>query len=679
MTILVGVDIGGTNTDLIMMDTETSEFRVAKVPTVVGDQAEGLLSGLDALGVSLGEVGLLVHGTTIATNAAIERKGASCGLITTTGFRDVLELRRRDRPSTYGLGGSFTPLIARRFRAGVDERISAEGEVLQTLDEEGFLAAVRQLKSDGCEVLVLSFINAYANPAHERRAKQLASEIWDEGLIVTSSETLPTIREFERTSTTVVGGYVTPIISRYLNKLTDRLKSGGYNHELLVVQSNGGVMTARTATRRAGHTLLSGPAAGVSAASLIAGDVGEDQVISADIGGTSLDICIIRYGRAATTQEKQLEFGIPLALPMLDVDAIGVGGGSFARIDGTGLLNVGPDSAGANPGPVCYGKGNDIPTTTDANLVLGLIDPERAIGKSSGIRMDRELARAAIDAKIARPMGLSVEDAAEAILKIASAKSAGHIRKKLLEKGLDPRSFAMIAFGGGGPLLANRILRDADLRRVIIPAFPGITSAMGCLIGNLQHDFMRSAKTKVAESTPEKLQATFQEDIATGCRLLGSEGVGEDDILVDLGADMAYRGQSNTLPVHFTGAVEDLTPASVIAAFERAYNERFGRLLPETPIMIVNARTVVRQKQKGLSFSKLFEKKAGEMPQHTTAKVYYSGSLHDVKVFNRHELPLSAKIQGPAILHQLDTTFFVEPGYTAEVHHSGNIILEKAQ
>lgn len=590
MTRMVGVDIGGTHTDLIVVDTETRRLRTAKVPTTPGDQAVGLMSGLAALQADPAEIDLLVHGTTVATNAVIERKGARCGLITTAGFRDVLELRRRDRPDTYGLTGGFVPLIERRDRQEVKERIDADGAVLVPLDPEEVRAVAAGLRDAGCEVLVICFLHAYLNPIHEQQAAEAARAVWLNDCIVVSSEILPVVREFERCSTTAVSGYVQPLIGRYLASLGGKLREGGYRRDLLVVQSSGGLASAAVATRFAANTILSGPAAGVTAACAIGREMGIDDLVSCDMGGTSLDVCIIRGGEPGMTQTKAVSFGIPLGIPMLDVDAIGAGGGSLARLDGAGLLQVGPQSAGAVPGPVCFGRGGTVPTVTDANLILGLLDPAGAIGRHDGSGMDVELARKAVATHVAAPLGVSVEVAAEAIVAIASARMAGHIRRKLLEKGLDPRRFSIMAFGGAGPLHANRILRDVEMAQAIIPFYPGITSAMGCVLGRLKHHFMRTVNRGTEGLDKGALDDAYAGQIRHGMALLQAEGVPQGDAAILLGGDMCYRGQSNTIPVPFPGTLGALSPAIVRSAFDAAYRERYGQLLDGASPVLVNAR-----------------------------------------------------------------------------------------
>lgn len=676
MNRFVGVDIGGTNTDLILIDVEKRTLSTAKVPTTAHNQAEGLLAGIEALGVTPGEVDLIIHGTTVATNAAIEKKGARCGLVTTLGFRDVLELRRRDRPHTYGLHSSFAPLVPRQFRREVAERVTAEGDVLVALDEDTLRREIQYLIDQGCEVLVICFLHSYLNPAHERRAAEIARTMWPNDYIVLSSDVLPTLREFERTSTTVVSGYVQPLIGRYLDSLADRLAQADYRRDLLVVQSNGGVMSAPMATRFAANTILSGPAAGVTAARAIAHDLNLAEAVSCDMGGTSLDICIIRDGVAALTQQKIIEFGIPLGLPMLDVDAVGAGGGSIARIDASGILQVGPESAGANPGPACYGRGGQQATVTDASLVLGLLRPEAAIGKGRGSGMSPELAREVIDNTIAKPLGLGIEDAAEAILTLTGVKMAGHVRRKLLEQGLDPRRFSMIAFGGAGPVHANRILREVGLARAVIPYFPGITSALGCILGQLRHDFLRTVNKAVSSLDADALAQIYQAQSEEGLRILEQEGADPAQASVRYSADMCYLGQSNVIPVEFEGS-QAPTPDAARRAFYNAYKTFFGALLDDDmEVVLVNARSVVASGARATSIADLVHLPDGPVPQGDPVDVYFGGQWHQALRYPRMELPAGARIAGPALLMQADTTCFVEPGYVASVQPSGNIFIE---
>lgn len=674
MTKLIGVDIGGTNTDLVLVDLVTGRLTTAKVPTTPEDQALGLMAGIAALGADLSEVDLLIHGTTVATNAAIERKGARCGLITTMGFRDILELRRRDRPHTYGLRADYAPLIPRRDRREVAERIGPDGEVLTPLDAASLEAAVSELADAGCEVLVIAFLHAYANPTHEQQARDVAACLWPNDFIVLASDVLPALREFERTSTAAVSGYVQPLIGRYLASLGEKLSASGLARDLLVVQSNGGVMAAPLATRFAANTILSGPAAGVTAATAISREVGLADVVSCDMGGTSLDICVIRHGVPALTQQTSITFGVPLGLPMLDIDAIGTGGGSLARVDRGGFLQIGPDSAGARPGPVAYGRGGQIPTVTDASVVLGLLQPDGAIGAGDG-GLDREGARAAIAERIGEPLGVGPEEAAEAILTVAGAKMAGHVRRKLLQRGLDPRTFSMIAFGGGGPLHANRLMREVGLARTVIPIFPGITSAMGCVLGRLRHDFTRTISRSEANLDAAGLRAVYAEQAREGCSVLRAEGVAERDIEISFGADMCYRGQSNTLPVTFPSS-EPPRWSEVRAAFADAYRQSYGRLLDGVEPVLVNARTTCLGGAGLDSVASLVKLPDGPVPEPRATRVFFAGRWLEATLHHRLMLPAGAAIAGPALLVQPDSTTFVEPGYVARVHSTGHILIE---
>lgn len=675
MSRLIGIDIGGTYTDLVLIDEAAGCLEVAKVPTTSADQSEGLLDGVKALGVHLDSIDLLIHGTTVATNAVIERKGARCGLITTRGFRDVLELRRRDRPQTYGLFGSLRPLIERRLRLEVDERTAAEGTILAPVDPAQVKAAARQLLADGAEVVVVCFLHSYANTANERAARDALREVWPNEYIVISSDILPAVREFERTSTAVVSGYIQPAIGRYLHNLGERLARQGYKKDLLIVQSNGGVMTAPVAVQFAANTILSGPAGGVTATVAIAADMGLKNVISCDMGGTSLDICIIKNGAPAITNYKALDFGVPLCVPMLDVDAIGAGGGSLARIDAAGILSVGPESAGSNPGPVCYGRGGTVPTITDANLALGLLDPERAIGKSHGVTMDRAAANAALKRVIGDPLGLGAEDAAEAILTVAGSMMGGYIRRRLIERGQDPRDYSLVAFGGAGPLHANRIVREVGLKSAIIPYYPGINSAIGCTMGQLRHDFMQTINAPLSALKVESLQQVYAGQDRRGRDLMAAEGVPDNETVTVFGGDMCYKGQTHQLQVTFP-AGQPLTPASMRAAFEATYRERYSQLLDRADVVLVNARTTVLSTRRLPSLGELIKPRRGPPPQPSSTRIYHGGAWHECALYDRMALPVDAVVVGPAILTQIDTTTYIEPGFRALVHSTGNVIIE---
>ena len=673
---VLGVDIGGTHTDVIYADA--GDVRIAKVPTRVGDLATALFKGAALLDTPTDALDLVIHGTTVATNAVIERKGARCGLITTAGFRDVLELRRRDRPHTYGLEADFRPLIERRYRREVSERVGADGTLVEPVDLAAVRGEAQALAEAGCEVLVIAFLHAYANRANEAAAAAAARAVWPNDFVVVASELLPSIREFERTSTAVVGGYVQPLVARYLEDLSERLSNRRYRRDLFVVQSNGGIMAASVAARYAAHTILSGPAAGVTAAVAFADAVGERDIVSCDMGGTSLDLCVIQDGVPAQTQSKTLEFGIPLCLPMLDVDVVGLGGGSFARIDGGGILTIGPESAGIDPGPACYGRGGVEPTITDACVVTGSIDPSMVIGGKQGWNIDPELARRAITDHLAEPFGLATEDAAEAILVLAGHTMAGRIRRTLLQRGLDPRRFALAAFGGAGPLHVCRILREAELARALIPAHPGLTSAMGCLLGKLRHDLLQTVNQPLGALDRSALVELYAVQVERGLGLLAEEGVAPEDAEVWYGAEMSYVGQLHSIPVRLHTAAA-LDPGTVRGAFESAYRERYGRLLDGREIVLVNAATTITGPPVVESLDGMSAAASSAAPDPRPTRLFHDGAWNEVVRHERASLAAGTDIEGPAIIVQPDTVTVIEQGFHAQIHRSGTMIVEAAR
>ncbi|MBV9812083.1 MAG: hydantoinase/oxoprolinase family protein, partial [Acetobacteraceae bacterium] len=463
--LVVGVDVGGTFTDLFAYDEATGCARIVKLPSTRGHEADGFAAGLEVL-APLVTMAAVVHGTTVGTNAVLERKGASAGLLTTAGFRDVLAMRRRDRRQTWGLTGDFVPVIPRDMRAEIAERTTADGTVLQPVDPAEVRQAAQRLLAAGAEALCIVFLHSYANPANERAALAAAREVWPNPHVAISSEILPEIREFERTSTAALNAVLQPVVGSYLAELETRLHGGGFAGDLLVVQSNGGVMSVETAARLPVRTALSGPAAGVIAAAHIAREAGLADVITGDVGGTSFDVSLISDGTPAYTAQSTLDFGLVVRTPMIEITTIGAGGGSVARIDGAGLLQVGPQSAGSDPGPVCYAAGGTRPTLTDANVVLGRIDAEHPIGGKLA-RLDKEAAAEAIARDIADPLGLDVPGAAAAIVQVATARMAAALRLVSVERGHDPKRFALMPFGGGGGLHAGALVREVGLAQAL--------------------------------------------------------------------------------------------------------------------------------------------------------------------------------------------------------------------
>ncbi len=680
MSRIVGVDIGGTFTDLVLFDEASGRITVAKVPSTPADQSAGLLAGIAALGVAPREIGLIVHGTTVATNAVLERKGARCGLLMTEGFRDVLELRRRDRPDTYGLRGQFAPLVPREFRLEIKERVDAKGQVLEEPSDEDVRRAAETLLAKGAEVVVVSFLNAYANGANEQKVRRVLERIWPNPYVVSAADVLPEIREFERTSTAVLNGYVQPLIDRYLSSLMAALGRQGYGADVLLIQSNGGVMSQAVARRYSVNTIMSGPAAGVSAATQIGKAAGESRIITCDVGGTSLDVAVVVDGRPAMARDASLEYGLPIRVPMLDIRSVGAGGGSIARLDRAGLLQIGPQSAGADPGPACYGRGGRLPTVTDANLVLGRINPERPIGGGAGRRLRPELAAQAIVEHVGQPLGLGAVEAAWGILQVANNKIAASIRTLTVEQGYDPRDFALIAYGGGGPLHACALLRELEIVRAVIPPWPGLTSALGCVTANVQHDFVQNANRRLEELDPVAFYRMLQEYVEQGRRLIESERIQVLRVEPRFFADMAYDGQIHevrtALPDRPCGRDE------LRRAFESAYAAQYGDTVvggngARRAVRLVTARVSVVGIRPPISLAAPVPPDGATLADARTATrpVYFEGGFRDTAVFDRALLPRAAELAGPAIVEQGDTTTVLMPGAAARVDAAGNLIV----
>jgi N-methylhydantoinase A len=673
----LGIDVGGTFTDLVSVDRQSQTVRVVKVPSTPSDPSIGFLTALDRLGTGLERAERLVHGTTVATNAIIQRKGAACGLITTRGFRDVLELRRRDRPTLYGLTGFFEPLIPREMRLEVDERTNHAGQVLVPVAEEQVRSAARSLVDRGAQVLVVSFLHSYANPSNEGRVREIIRGLWPGGPVVLSSEVLPEIREFERTSTAVVNGYVLPVLDGYLAALGERLRDRNYGRGVLLVQSNGGVMAAELARSLPVNTVLSGPAAGVIAGAELARAAGFRHAITCDMGGTSFDVSLVWDGSPRFAEEKHVEFGVPVRIPHIDITTIGAGGGSIAWIDRGGILRVGPQSAGAEPGPACYGKGGTDPTVTDAHLVLGHIDPGYPIAGKEGVRLDLELAQRAVLEKVARPLGLGLSEAASAILAVADSNMAGSLRSVSVERGFDPRDFVLVAFGGAGPLHVSALMREADIGQGLVPYYPGATSALGCVLADFRHDFVQTLNLSVAALDSREVREVLRRQRQRGMSLLRGEGFEDGPVTVLHEADMAYEGQIHTVRVALTSA--EITREELRQRFEERYREEYGYLLEGYPLVLLNLRTTVvgsRSRPAWERFGVTGPARA-EAALKGSREVYLAGAFRTCPVYQRAWLSSGAVLAGPAIVEQEDTTVLIEPGLEARVDMLGNLLIRR--
>ena len=669
--LVIGVDVGGTFTDCLMLDPATGAFSVAKVPSTPQDQSIGFMAGLEALGCDLARTQSVVHGTTVATNAVLERKGSRCGLITTRGFRDILELARRTRPHLFGLTGEFEALIPRELRTEVRERTDADGEILEPLDEADVASAVAYLRSMGAEAIAVHFMHSYANPANEQRCLAIVRKLWPNDHVSLGSELLPEIREFERGTVAALNAYVQPLIAGYVGRLSRRLHDGGFQRELLIMQGNGGMMDAPLAGRHAVHTVMSGPASGAIAAARIGAAAGLPNLITCDMGGTSFDVSVIVDGVPAVSREKNIDYAIPLRIPMVDIHTIGAGGGSLARITAGGMLQVGPQSAGAEPGPICYGRGGREPTVTDANLLLGRINPARINGV--GRPADVADVRALVEAKIGKPLGLDAVRAAGAILAVANASMAEAIRFVSVEKGFDPRDFAIFAFGGAGPLHASVLARELGVPRILVPMFPGITSALGCVLADVRHDFGITVNRPLREVEGAWADDILAGQIRAGRELIEREAVQITGLAVHHEADLQYQGQTHVMRVKVQSPGFDA--AAVLASFERLYRDRFDVDLSEMRPMLAALRTTVVGRRPR-SDDVRTPSNSDRAPQPAVRRsVWFDGKWLDTPILARNGLATADRIEGPVIVEQLDTTTVIEPGDTAVIDARGNLVI----
>jgi N-methylhydantoinase A len=679
--VMAGIDVGGTFTDLILVDRRASQgqtggrVKVAKTPTSLDNQAFGVIAALEQAGVPVADVDLIVHGTTTTTNAVLERRLARTGLITTAGFRDVLELGRRTRPQPYGMTGSFVPVIPRDLRLEVEERLDARGRVVSPLDEEGVRSAVKRLLDAGCEALVIHFLHSYANPAHERRAAEIARETWPNDYITVGSDLLSEAREFERGVTAAVNASVQPILKRYVARLREELSARGYARDFLVMNGNGGMISAGEVDREAAKTVMSGPSSGVMAAAYTGRRADFPNLVTYDMGGTSTDVALIRNGEAAVSSEIEIEYAMPIHLPMVDVHTVGAGGGSIARVDAAGLIRVGPESAGARPGPICYGRGGTEPTITDANLLLGRLDPARLL--SVGSPVDVDTVRRAFEDKVGKATGLDPLAAAEAVLRIGNLRMAGAIRMVSLARGHDPRDFALFAFGGAGPLHASALARELGIPRLLVPARPGITNALGCVVADLRHDFVQTLNRPVPALDEDEIATVLAGQEQAGLAAIAREAVRPARIRTLRSADMQFVGQTHLIRVTLPDG--PVTRAGLQDLFEAAYFARFRVSLPEIRANLVNLNTSVIGEREALDLSELIDPagRAARLEDALrTRRPVWFGGWHDTPVYLRERLPLDASVSGPAILEQLDATTVLEPGDVARSDADGNLIVE---
>jgi N-methylhydantoinase A len=676
--VIVGCDVGGTFTDLILHDPSNGGLQLAKVPTTTANQAHGVIAALEKTGMSAHGVDLFIHGTTATTNAVLERKLAKCGLITTRGFRDVLELGRRTRPNPYGLIGTFEPIIPRDLRFEVTERMDASGSVVDPLSEDEVREVAKKLLALGAESVVIHFLHSYTNPDHELRAAGIVRSLWPNEYVTAGHQIIGECREYERGVTAAVNGSVQPILHRYLNKLEAELKDRGLKRQLLVMQGNGGTASSSIVTHTAVQTVMSGPASGVIAAASTATAAGFPNVVTYDMGGTSTDVALIQDGVPLVSSELEIEYAMPIHVPMVDVHTVGAGGGSIAHVDEAGLLKIGPKSAGAIPGPICFGRGGTEPTITDANLVLGRLNPARLLGVQNLTTMT--IVEEALMAHVGVALKLSAEQSAAAVIRVANDKMAGAIRLVSLSRGHDPRDFILLAFGGAGPLHAAALARELGIPKVLIPARPGLTNALGCLVADLRHDFVRTINKPLSMVNEVDVVSVLDAHIEEGNKILQHENVEIENVQVFHTADMQFQGQTHILNVALSG--RGVKIADLDKGFAEAYWNRFRVALPEIKPVLANLHTAVIGKRKPFPVDALTSSTAAENLDDAKIdmrRVWFEDGWLSTPIFDRDRLPLNSEFLGPAILEQLDATTVIHPGDRAQVDLLGNVIIHVAK
>jgi len=680
----LGFDIGGTFTDLVIADEATGEIRIVKVPSTPKNPNIGALQGLKRLlaesNVKAGQLAFAIHGTTIVTNTVIERKGAKTGLITTRGFRDVLEIGRERRVTQYDIFEErLPPLVPRYLRREVDERTAFNGEILKELNREEVEVLIRELAELGVESIAVCLIHSYSNPKHEKEIEGIASEVASHIRVSLSSAVLPAWREYERTSTTVVNAYTRPKTEKYVEELAEGLKAEGFRARLFIMTAAGGIVPVETAARFPVRILESGPAAGTLAATFIGELVGENNLISFDMGGTTAKVALVERGQPRITTVFEVGgyrfkkgSGYPVEVPTIDLIEIGAGGGSIAHVE-MGLLKVGPESAGADPGPACYGLGGTQPTVTDADLVLGYLNPDYFIGGE--MKLQRELAIKAIEEYVAKPLGLNVVEAALGIHDVVNANMARAMRAVSIERGKDPRMLTLVAFGGAGPVHANRLAEQNKIKKLVIPLAAGVATAIGMLASDVKFDFVRTYVARVEEVNLEMMRSLYEEMEGEAVSLLKAAGVTRMEL--ERSVDMRYVGQAYELNVQIPD--EEISPSTLKAleaSFVDLYEKTYGFTTGD-PVETVNWRLLAIGKVPRVKIKRAEEKGKAEDALKGKRKVFFAeyGEYVECDIYDRYKLLPRAFIQGPAIVEERESTAVICPKAKATVDEYLNLIV----
>ena len=684
---LIGVDVGGTFTDVVFFDADKNTTLTHKTPTTPQNPSLGVMNGINELcrrfSIDRKTINHIYHGTTTATNTMLEHDGAECGMITNEGYRDIIHIGRHQRPQHFSIQQEIPwqdrPLVKRRWRKTVAHRITPpSGEVLTPLDEDGVRAIAAHFKENNIRSIAICFLFAFLDPRHEHRARDLVLEVYPDAFVTCSSDVSPQFREFERFTTTAINAFIGPKVRDYVTMLEDSIAKEGYGADLHIMGSNGGLATSSMVAERPVLTILSGPAAGVMGGAWSGGQSGRHSLITFDVGGTSADIGIIQNGQFAEASPRDTWIaGFPLMVPMIDIHTIGAGGGSIAFKDKGGAFKVGPRSAGARPGPACYGFGGDLPTVTDANLVLGRLDPDNFLGGE--MKLDLAASTKVID-KLANELGMERHACAEGITTIVNSAMANAIRSRTVQRGLDPREFSLMAFGGGGPLQACEVAALLAIPEVIVPPHPGITSAIGLLTTDIKYDAIRTAFQVSGQVDHNRVETMFSEMESQLAHQFDADNISKDKVRFMRYADIRYVGQGYELRVKidsdcFDAAAED----ALFAQFEDQHQTEYGRSFPDSPKEIVNVRV------SGIGVSTKLEKQ--DKPQadqkddallKTTECVFRMEAeliTAQTNIYDRSKMPPGSEWEGPAIILQQDTTTVVRPGDRFRIDDNGNMLI----
>jgi N-methylhydantoinase A len=676
----IGVDIGGTFTDVVLLDTREQCLRFAKVPTTPNDPANGFFTGIEkVLGPSGSDpraIGAIFHGSTVATNAVLERKGSRMGLLVTQGFRDILEIGRAYIPGIFTNNMSWQMperLVPLELVREIPERLAVDGSIVRPLDEDAATAAIAELVQQGVEACAISLIHSYIQPAHEQRLEQLVREVAPALLVSRSSEILPEYREYERTMTTVLNAYVMPAVARYLRHIEEELVTRGFQGDVQIMRSDAGVMSLTTAREQPVNTVLSGPAGGVRGATYVATAAGFPNIVSIDMGGTSTDVCLSTASEPRLSTETWIS-EYPIKVPILDITTIGAGGGSLAYVSSSGALRVGPQSAGADPGPACYGHGGERPTVTDANLVLGRLPTALAGGE---IRLDIDRARDAVTTHVARPLGLSLEEAAHGIIQIVNENMLGALRVVSVQRGIDPRELVLVPFGGAGPVHGAELARQCGIGTMLVPAAPGVLSALGFLLADVKNVFTMTRVGLIGSLDTGAYNRDLARLIARASDWLQREGVPPDDRAVEVALDMRYKGQAYELPIAIPSHLDGTAWRDAVERFHIEHKRRYGYHQLFAQIEVVTLRvTALGNLPKPMFMPKPAENTDASAAAIFSRPVYFDTGFHESTFYDRTRLCPGNGIAGPAIIVQDDATTIIGLGQTLRVDGYGNLIVQ---